>query len=81
MKMSIGGKEIKGGGGWSMGNGKPIVEFSGTFKKNEPKSIILKKGDLLKLYYDNVEYSDAVVTSVTDDSDGGQILELGSNKG
>jgi len=80
MKMSIGGKEIKGGGGWSMGNGKPIVEFSGTLKKDEPKSIILKKGDPLKLYYDNVEYFDAVVTSVTDDPDGGQTIEVSFNK-
>ena len=75
-KMSIDGKEIKGMESFKLGEGAGRVEFSGKFKKDELIPSELKKGDPLKVYYDDTKFYDAIVISAENKPDGSQAIRF-----
>jgi len=75
MKMSIGGKEIKGVGSWKIGKGtENLSGYIGSFEKKKSLPFELKKGNEIKVYPNGVKCHNAIITSIEDLQDGSQTI-------
>jgi len=79
MKMLIDGKEIIGAESFKIGEGQERTEFEGSCHAKNPQVLNLKKGDPIKIYYDDDCYHDGVITGISNYSDGSSTIFFKNN--